>query len=68
MTDIARVRTALEAIGSVSDGASEECVFLEVTNQQTGVFMTIDARSTSALVDADFNKFMEAVASHIGVA
>lgn len=61
-----RVRDAFTT-GLVTDGASERCEFVEITNEQTGEFVTVDARSLSTFSDDNFNQVMQAIRNHLGV-
>ena len=61
------VRTALEAIGTVTDGANEGCMFLEVTNPSTGLYVTIDERNLLDLDDTNFTAWLATLSSHLGV-
>lgn len=64
MTDKAMIRAALEALGVLTEGASERCEFVEITNE-AGRLFTVDLTGASEMSAADYQSFLDAVAAHM---
>lgn len=62
------MRVDLGGLGSVSDGANEVCSFVEITNIETGKFVTIDERCLAEFSDANYASFLAVLAAHLGEA
>jgi hypothetical protein len=62
------MRIDFGGLGSVSDGANEVCSFVEITNIETGRFVTIDERCLAEFSDENYAAILAIYAAHLGAA
>lgn len=66
------MRTASEmkadfgGVGSVSDGANEQCEFVEIANINTGKFVTLDMRWIAEMSEANYQSLLTLLTAHLG--